>query len=212
MPLRDHFQSPIEDVHSWDDLHGMWPAVIVQHLSRTLPEGYLAAPHVHVCGSFEIDVAAFRSEESSARLDEYEVRVYDARRGRRLVAAIEIVSPSNKASRRPYIAKMASMLQHEVCVSIVDVVTIRRSNLYADLLEFLDVNDPLLDPVPSATYAVTTRARRRDEGGRSLDTWYFPMEIGRPLPTLPIWLDDDRGVSLELEFSYEEACRTLRIA
>jgi hypothetical protein len=28
--------------------------------------------------------------------DEYEVRIYDVKRGRRMVAAIEIVSPANK--------------------------------------------------------------------------------------------------------------------
>jgi hypothetical protein len=25
MPLRDHFRSPLNDVHSWDELHGGWP-------------------------------------------------------------------------------------------------------------------------------------------------------------------------------------------
>ena len=29
MPLRDHFRPPVENEHSWDELHGMWPAVIV---------------------------------------------------------------------------------------------------------------------------------------------------------------------------------------
>jgi hypothetical protein len=69
--------------------------------------------------------------------DEYEVRVYDARRGRTLVAAIELVSPSNKdhpESRRAFVAKCAALLQKDVCVSIVDVVTVRQFNLYADLL------------------------------------------------------------------------------
>jgi hypothetical protein len=31
------------------------------------------------------------------------------------------------------------------------------------------------------------------------------------LPTLPVWLRDDLAVSLDLEASYEETCRTLRI-
>ncbi len=30
MPLRDHFRSPLDDKHSWDELHGMWPAMIVR--------------------------------------------------------------------------------------------------------------------------------------------------------------------------------------
>jgi hypothetical protein len=61
----------------------------------------------------------------------YEVRVYDARHGRRLVAAIEIVSPSNKdrpESRRAFVAKVAARLQRDVSVSLVDVVTIRQFN------------------------------------------------------------------------------------
>ena len=35
---------------------------------------------------------------------------------------------------------------------------------------------------------------------------------GRPLPQLPIWLDIDLGVTLDLEASYEDTCRVLRIA
>src|SRR5689334_536376 len=32
MPLRDHFRPPVEDKHSWDELHGGWPMVIARHL------------------------------------------------------------------------------------------------------------------------------------------------------------------------------------
>jgi hypothetical protein len=54
MPLPDHFHPPVEEEHSWDELPGMWPAVIVQQLFRILPEGYFAAPHVHRSAAFEI--------------------------------------------------------------------------------------------------------------------------------------------------------------
>ena len=37
------------------------------------------------------------------------------------------------------------------------------------------------------------------------------MSLGQPLPTLPIWLDADLGVSLDLEAGYEAACRVLQI-
>ena len=80
--------------------------------------------------------------------DEYEVRIYDERHGRRLVAAIELISPSNKdrpESRRAFVGKVAALLQRNVCVSLVDVVTIRDFNLYADLLEFVGGNDPALE-------------------------------------------------------------------
>lgn len=38
------------------------------------------------------------------------------------------------------------------------------------------------------------------------------MTVGQALPSLPIWLDVDLSVMLELEASYEETCRLLHIA
>ena len=42
-----------------------------------------------------------------------------------------------------------------------------------------------------------------------LETWFDPLGLGLPLPKLPIWLDADQGVFLDLETSYDEACRVL---
>ena len=245
MPLRDHFRSPVNDTHSWDEVYGQWPGEIVRQLFPILPEGYVAAPGVHLGTAFEIDVSTYQRDEPAREegphdagggvavaawappkptltletelpdQDEYEVRVYDARHGRRLVAAIEIVSPSNKdrpESRRAFVAKVAALLQRDVCVSIVDLVTIRRSNLHADLLEFIGRSDPMLGAEPPGLYAVTARGRKRVRKRPLLDTWFYPMALGQPLPTLPIWLDLDLGVFLDLEASYEETCRLLRIA
>jgi hypothetical protein len=58
MPLRDHFRSPLDDLRSWDELHGGWPMVMVQHLSRILPEPYFAGPGVYL-GRYEVDIGAF---------------------------------------------------------------------------------------------------------------------------------------------------------
>jgi hypothetical protein len=223
----------------------MWPAVIVQQLFPILPEGYVAAPRVHLGTAFEIDVSTYQREEplrqESPRdenggvafaawappkptltletelpdQDEYEVRVYDARHGRRLVAAIEIVSPSNKnrpESRRAFVAKVAALLQRDVRVSLVDIVTIRQFNLYADLLELIGRSDPMLGAELPGIYAVTARGRKRVRKRPLLDTWFYPMALGQSLPTLPIWLDVDLGVFLDLESSYEETCHVLRIA
>src|SRR5262245_50820852 len=112
--------------------------VIVQQLRKQLPAGYVAEPRVHSGSQVEIDVAAFentdasplsRKNEGTAGVptslwapaqpsvavettlpdyDEYEVRIFDARRGRHLVAAIEIVSPANKdrpERRNVFVAK-----------------------------------------------------------------------------------------------------------
>ena len=241
MPLRDHFRSPLDDVHAWDELHGMLPAMIVRQLIQVLPEPYFAAPSVHLGTLYEIDIgtyaapapnsstvretgdaglAAYAPPEPTLTLeprlpkqDVYEVRIYDSRRNRRLVAAIEIVSPSNKdrpETRGTFVSKVATLLKHNICVSIVDVVSTSNFNLYAELMRFLDSTDPALGEQPHPMYAVTVRMR--DDGQRRMmDNWYHPLQIGNPLPTLPLWITPKDAVSLDLESSYEETCQMLRI-
>ncbi len=241
MPLRHHFRPPVDSRHSWDELFGMWPAVMVQSLFGKLPEGYAAAPNVHI-GAFEVDVATHEESEFSfanhgsdggvatalwtapaptltletdlPEQDEYEVRIYDQQRGRTLVAAVEIVSPRNKdrpESRRAFVAKLAALLQRDVCVSIVDLVTVRQDNLYANLLELLGEADPNLGETPPILYAATVRRRTRPGKRPMLEGWFYPLALGQALPTLPIWLDARRAVALELEATYEDSCRVLRI-
>ena len=145
--------------------------------------------------------------------DEYEVRVYDNKRGRRLVAAIEIVSPANKdrpEHRREFVAKCAALLQKLVSVTIIDLVTTRNFNLYADLLELIGQADPSLGDNPSPLYAVACRGARQGDTWL-FETWFHTLALGQPLPTLPIWLADNLSVPLELEACYEDTCRALRI-
>ena len=124
--------------------------------------------------------------------DEYEVRVYDTKRGRRLVAAVEIVSPSNKdrpEHRQIFIAKCLVLLRNQVCVAVVDLVTTRNFNLYA----------------------ASSRPKKAGDSWL-LEGWAHALAPGQPLPTLPLWLADNFAVPLDLEASYEETCCILRIA
>ena len=146
--------------------------------------------------------------------DAYEVRVYNARSGFRLVAAVEIVSPANKdrpEARRAFVAKCAALLQERVCVGIIDLVSHRAANLYHELLECLGEPDPAAPDEAIALYAATNRATKRDANWL-IESWMQPLSIGRPLPTLPLWLADDLAVPLDLEASYQETCRILRLS
>ena len=66
MPLRDHFRPPLDDIGSWEELHGAWPTVIVMALNRKLPPRYVAAPRVHLGPYMEIDVSAYDKDERAA--------------------------------------------------------------------------------------------------------------------------------------------------
>jgi hypothetical protein len=144
---------------------------------------------------------------------EYEVLVYDHSRGKKLVAAVELVSPASKdrpESRRAFVTKCVALLQQGVCVSVVDLVTTRHANLYAEVLSEFGLSDRSLGATPPAIYAAT--CRWRPVGQKShLDAWAHTLVVGEPLPTLPLWLTEDLAVALELEASYEDTCRALRI-
>jgi hypothetical protein len=240
MPLRDHFHAPFAKKRSWDEVHGLLPAVIVQHLIRKLPEPYYAAPGVHLGSRFEVDIAAFEDDEPGPGLvdsdgefalatfhqkptatleadlfeqDIYEVRVYTDDRERKLLATIEIVSPSNKdrpRERAKFVDKIATLVKAEVCVSIVDIVTEKEFNLYSELLAAIDAVDPAVGESPPPICAATIHMRF-DGPPALLDCWYYPLAVGQPLPTLPIRITEKLTIPLDLESVYEECCRTLRI-
>lgn len=216
--------------------------VIVQQLDDKLPADYVAAPRVHLAAEAEIDVAAFGPEIAReglhgpdqggvatavwapaeptfavetqlADVDGYEVRVYDVRRRRRLVAAVEIISPSNKdraKSRNQFTAKCAALLRQSVSLVLVDLVTVRGFNLYRELLDLIDERDPSLTDPPPAIYAAACRWHPRG-ASRWLEVWNHALVVGSPLPRCPLWLTDELAIPLDLEASYEKACRDLRI-
>lgn len=240
MPLRDHFRPPISKKSSWEGFHGGWPMKIIDQLLPHLPPGYIAEPRVHLGSLYELDINAYEDFDAPPSSDwtpglsetatlasaaptltleadlteeyAYEVLVFDEERNRKLVAAVELVSPGNKdrpESRSAFISKCAALLQQRVCVSIVDLVTTRNFNLYTDLLELIHRADPAFD-LPPSTYAATIRGR--NQGAKALiDTWAYPLSVGKKLPTLPIWLNADLKIEMDLESSYEATCRALRI-
>ena len=242
MPLRDHFRSPFNQQASWEEVHGGWPMVIVQQLGKLLPSQYVAAPRVHLGSHAEVDIAAYdlgdRSikydldsggvatavwapakptsaiETEMADFDEYEVRIYDAQRGRQLVAAIEIISPGNKdrpESRRQFVAKCAELLRKHVSVVMVDLVTVRDFNLYDEMLEWIGEKPESLNGNHQSIYAVSSCWRPHGLK-RWLESWNYPLTVGSGMPVLPLWLSDDLAIPLDLEASYEQTCRDLRIA
>jgi hypothetical protein len=94
--------------------------------------------------------------------------------------------------------------------AIVDLVTIRPFNLYRDLLDLIGQTDPSLAPEPSGLHAAACRWTPQNTASM-LDAWNNTLVPGQPLPTIPLWLADNFAVPLELEATYEETCRILRI-
>ena len=237
MPLRDHFRLPDMKLASWEEVHGMWPSIMAVRLNTILPPQYRSGVKINLGTLVEVDAGAFETDDAREPEDgadsalaweaaaptllldtdeltppEYEVRIYDESMGRCLVAAVEIVSPRNKdrpSARDEFVSKCHAMLQQGVCVVIVDPVTTRSANLYPDLAPRIGGEPPATtgDPI----YAVSCRSFL-SRGRHRVQAWEHALRIGEPLPTLPLWISDSKYVPLELERTYEETCRGLRIA
>jgi hypothetical protein len=142
------------------------------------------------------------------------VRIYDLKRGRKLVAAIEIASPANQdrpEHRNQFVAKCAKLLQESVAVSIIDLVTVRQANLYSELLQFIGQRDPSMGDPPEACYTAAMRWLRGEKRA-FFQAWYQVLSVGQRLPVLPLWLTPTLALSLDLEVSYENTCHDLWIA
>jgi hypothetical protein len=236
MPLRDHFHLPLRGLCTWESFHSGWANEIMRQLNKTLPPAYVARPNVKLGVDVEADVGTLEKtgrdsvEEGGGvatvvwapptptlsaavdfhRLDVFEVQVH-REGGLEMVAAIELVSLRNKdrpTARRQFAAKCAAYLQAGVSVIVVDVVTERRENLYAALLDQLAV--PQSDSGPGDLYAAACRATPPEEPTR-LEAWIAPLTLGAPLPTLPLWLEADLALPLNLERSYEATFGELRV-
>jgi hypothetical protein len=148
-----------------------------------------------------------------AGLDVFEVNILNDEEGPKIVAAIELVSPANKdrpAHRRAFAVKCVSCLQEGISVIMVDVVTERRGNLHADLLELLKLTVGVPGQADGDLYAAAGRPLLGAEQTR-LDLWAEALAIGAPLPTLPLWLSPELALPLNLEETYRYACAARRI-
>src|SRR4051794_7472261 len=124
MPLLDHFHPPLFGQRHWEGFHNRWASAIADALNEALPRDYFAEVQIQVGRSIEVDVGSFESNGAGARHeatsqaggvattpwappaatlripavfpDAIEVLVFDSSAGPTLVAAVELVSPSNK--------------------------------------------------------------------------------------------------------------------
>ena len=146
--------------------------------------------------------------------DSFEVLVYRDTGRWTLAAAIELVSPANKdreAHRRTFANKCLGYMAKGVSVVVVDMVTNRSANMHAEIVRHGGLADSFAWESPSGLSVVCYRTLRNKADVR-LDVWPHELHLGRPLPTVPLWLTADLCVPLELEPTYHAACVGLRLA
>jgi hypothetical protein len=236
VPLLDHFRPPLSKQRPWDGFHAAWANSLVDRLNdKLLPPGYVALPLVTVGGRVEIDVAATTDEVSNnggvatavwappaptlvepidfTHLDAFEVHIFREDDSPRLVAAIELVSPANKdrpGHRRAFVIKCAGYLQQGAAVMVVDAVTTRSGDLHGDLLRLLRLPAGPARSRTRALYAASYRSAGA-VGEERIEAWVHRLRVGEKLPTMPLWIAEDRCVGVDLEQAYLDAQRRLRM-
>jgi hypothetical protein len=238
MPLLDHFHPPLSKRRHWESLHSTWANTLRDQLNNgLLPPRYFAEVHVSLGTVAEVDVGTFEEETDGTAAgnggvavwapprpthratlkfshpDLFEVRVFTDVEGPELVAAVELVSPSNKdrpAQRHQFAIKCASYLQDNVGLVVVDVVTERGGNLHRQLLELLQVAQDRAKLGDDDLYAGAYRTVRSKKAVK-LEYWVEPLAVGAALPTMPLWIAPDLCLPLNLEQAYEQACKSSRI-
>ena len=239
MPLLDHFHPPLSERRPWESFHATWASTLADALNENvLPPGYIALEQVHAGPAIEIDVAATTDPAPGANgggtatlprtvwlpataplllpavfPPGCTVEVLSTEGGRTLVAAIELVSPANKdraTKRRLFAAKCATYLSRGVGLIVVDVVTSRQANLHNELVELLGLEPAFQMPPQQGLYSMAYRPLRVGSDDR-VETWPVTLAVGQPLPTMPLSLEAEHCVAVDLEAAYAEACRRRRV-
>ena len=130
------------------------------------------------------------------------------------MSAVELVSPGNKgrpASLRAFAVKCDAYLRQAVSLVVIDIVTVRHLNMFAEIFQALELEEGAAWQSPSGLCAVAYRVAG-DKDGTRLEMWPETLCVSAPLPSLPLWLSSGICVPLDLEESYLSACTSLRIS
>jgi hypothetical protein len=188
------------DVATWEQLRQANGAQATSSLVGTLPSRTWSppAPALTIPAVFAND---------------FEVRVFSTETGPRLVAAIEIVSPRNKdraEARRAFTNKCAGYLYQGISLILVDVVTNRHANLHNELLGMLQTPAEARQPAEVLLYAAAYRPIRREEG-EQIDIWPQALALSDSLPIMPLALNAEVCLPVDLEATYADVCRRRRL-
>jgi hypothetical protein len=225
MPIHDWTHAEAGDFHHF---HQNWVVMLGNALNRgLLPRGYTAMVE-QVTGRPIPDVVTLQTREPkdepeggiaiaaappSARVITRMERINYAKRADRVVirlgsgkfvAIIEILSPGNKESRhaiRSFVEKAADILSQGVNLLVLDLFppTPRDpQGIHGAIWD--ELSDEPFELPPGKPLTVASYL-----GGDMLTAYVEPVGIGDALPSLPIFLSEDRYIPAPLEATYQEA-------
>jgi hypothetical protein len=227
MPIHDWTRVSPNDYH---DMHFAWLAAIRTSLnSGILPPGYFAMTE-HTARPIVPDVLTMNLAAGARSMPNggpatlptatYTATAQDKRRpwpgrrrvviqhaeNRRLVAVIELVSPSNKARQREFadlIDKSIQLLRQDVNLLLIDPFppTARDPHgIHAVLWRRL--TGGRYEPPPGKPLTLAAYVAR---GNDTITTFVEPLAVGDALPEMPLYLNPNEYVKVPLEATYQAA-------
>lgn len=227
MPIHDWTRLTTGDFH---DFHQSWLVNIRNALNGKLPGEYMALVE-QVTGGPVPDVVtlntaprrskgdpggvAVSDAPPSARVvDRIERAVYRRRKNRvvirhgrgKVVAVVEIVSPGNKDSRnalRSFVEKAYDLLTQGISLLVVDLfppTTRDPHGIHKAIWDEYAGEKRPFEFLPDKPLTVASYI-----GGDASTAYVEPVGVGDVLPSLPIFLSEDRYVPAPLEETYMQA-------
>jgi hypothetical protein len=230
MPLHDW-----TDERGWDSVHPLWLTYLLEYVQERLPEGYkaflggvpsltvdsghgkpdvgvrhwgpgqTAQPATSGTGVLEPDLeatVAFRLDPQRALHIDFHGQ---------LVAALELVSPRNKDradAKETYTNRYLGYLRLGVHLMLVDVLPRPRGFSFSDAIT--SALGMELEPLPApfaAAYRVGEIVPVGEDMGSLMGFWRRPLQVGQPLPSLPLPLSVHRAIMIDLEETYQRAAK-----
>jgi hypothetical protein len=128
-----------------------------------------------------------------------------------LIAAIELVSPRNKDradAKETYTNRYLGYLRLGVHLMLVDVLPRPKRFSFSDAItRGLGLELPALPPPFAATYRVGEVIPVGDDMGNLVAVWRRSLQVGQPLPALPLPLSVHDAVVIDLEATYHRAAK-----
>jgi Protein of unknown function (DUF4058) len=228
MPLHDW-----KDERGWDGVHLLWLAQLLDWIQPRLPAGFRAyvgsVPALTLeagNGKPDVTVRGWRSpasdtppSDSALAPDRETVATFtlDPQRAihvdwhGQLIAAVELVSPRNKDrldSKERYTRRYLGYLRQGVHLMLIDVFSQPPGFSFADAISAdLGLDEPATLPPHAISYRVDGPVPRGAEMGTHVALWRRLLKAGQPLPELPLALDENQAVIIDLEATYHEAAR-----
>lgn len=232
MPLHDW-----KDDRGWNNVHLIWLAQLLDWVQPRLPAGYRA--YLGSVPTLTIDTPADRSDLSIRQwtpsgqetgrslpavsdiepdqeaiatftLDPQQALHIDL--DGKLVAALELVSPRNKerpAARERYLGRYVAYLHQGIHLLLIDVLPRPVGFSFADALAS---NLGIVQPPCPVPCAASYRVGESVPDGTLVAQWCRPLQVGKPLPTIPLALTAKQNILMDLEYTYQETARRAYLA